>query len=144
VVDFPETLRQSLTSIHVNSTLEPNGLSRDDGKRRDGMTLVPWIKGQPLVWNVTVADTLANSYAIQNQRHFFLRGFPCHSTWKRCKHSGHFSRFRIIIGKCKFHKNVEFIRRLNHLLKSQLILKKNLSLPIRDTEILLFLGRGRQ
>jgi hypothetical protein len=44
----------------VNSTLEPNGLSRDDGKRPDGMTLVPWIKGQPLVWEVTVVDTLAD------------------------------------------------------------------------------------
>jgi hypothetical protein len=31
----------SLTSIHVNSILEPNGLSRDAGKRLDGMTLVP-------------------------------------------------------------------------------------------------------
>jgi hypothetical protein len=28
---------------------ELNGLSRDEGKRPDGMTLVPWIKGQPLV-----------------------------------------------------------------------------------------------
>jgi hypothetical protein len=45
-------INRSLTSIHVNSTLEPNGLSRDDGKRPDGMTLVPWIKGQPLVWDV--------------------------------------------------------------------------------------------
>jgi hypothetical protein len=44
-------INRSLTSIHVNSTLEPNGLSRDDGKRPDGMTLVPWIKGQPLVWD---------------------------------------------------------------------------------------------
>jgi hypothetical protein len=34
-------INRSLTSIHVNSTLEPNGLSRDDGKRPDGMTLVP-------------------------------------------------------------------------------------------------------
>jgi hypothetical protein len=42
-------INRSLTSIHVNSTLEPNGLSRDDGKRPDGMTLVPWIKGQPLI-----------------------------------------------------------------------------------------------
>jgi hypothetical protein len=42
-------INRSLTSIRVNSTLEPNGPSRDDGKRPDGMTLVPWIKGQPLV-----------------------------------------------------------------------------------------------
>jgi hypothetical protein len=47
-------ISRSLTSIHVNSTLVPNGLPRDDGKRPGGMTLVPWIKGQPLVWDVTV------------------------------------------------------------------------------------------
>jgi hypothetical protein len=42
--------------------LNPNGLSRDDGKRPDGMILVPWIKGQPIVWDVTIVDTLADSY----------------------------------------------------------------------------------
>jgi hypothetical protein len=36
--------------------------------------------------------------AIQNQKIPFREDFPSHSTWKRCKHSGHFSRFRIIIG----------------------------------------------
>jgi hypothetical protein len=45
-------INRFLTSIHVNLTLEPNGPSRDDGKRPDGMTLVPWIKGQPLVYFV--------------------------------------------------------------------------------------------
>jgi hypothetical protein len=55
-------INRSLTSIHVNSTLEPNGLSRDDGKHPDVMTLVPWIKGQPLVWDVIIVDTLADSY----------------------------------------------------------------------------------
>jgi hypothetical protein len=28
----------------------------------------------------------------------FRENFPCHSTWKRCKHSANFSRFHIIIG----------------------------------------------
>jgi hypothetical protein len=42
--------------------LNPNGLSRDDGKRPDGMILVPWIKGQPIVWDVAIVDTLADSY----------------------------------------------------------------------------------
>jgi hypothetical protein len=55
------TINRSLTSIHVNVTLEPNGLSPDDGKRSDGMALVAWIKGQPLVWDFTVVDTLAVS-----------------------------------------------------------------------------------
>jgi hypothetical protein len=55
-------INRSLTCIHVNSTIEPNGLSRDDGKRPDGMTLVPWIKGQPLVWDGPIVDTLADSF----------------------------------------------------------------------------------
>jgi hypothetical protein len=29
------------------------------------MTLVPWIKGQPLVWDVTVVNTLADSYVLK-------------------------------------------------------------------------------
>jgi hypothetical protein len=42
VVDFPDTVKLILLSTGlVNSTLEPNGLSRDDAKRPDGMTLVP-------------------------------------------------------------------------------------------------------
>jgi hypothetical protein len=55
--EINSTINRSLTSIHVNVTLEPNGLSPDDGKRSDGMALVAWIKGQPLVWDVTVVDT---------------------------------------------------------------------------------------
>jgi hypothetical protein len=69
-----------LTSIHVNSTLEPNGLSRDDGKRPYGMTLVPWIKGQPLVWDVTIVDTLANSYVLKTSE---VSGFAAEMICKR-------------------------------------------------------------
>jgi hypothetical protein len=111
------------------------------------MTLVLWIKGQPLVWDVTIA--LADSYVLKTSEgsgfaaemackrkhskyssiilsNYIFKGlafetlgkeaidfivienrliaesgdskFPCYSTWKRCKHSGHFSRFRIING----------------------------------------------
>jgi hypothetical protein len=76
-------INRSLTYIHVNSTLEPNGLSRDDGKRPDGMTLVPWIKGQPLVWDVTVVDTLADSYVLKTCE---VLGFAAEMACKR-KHS---------------------------------------------------------
>jgi hypothetical protein len=76
-------INRSLTSIHVNSTLEPNGLSRDDGKRPDGMTLVPWIKGQPLVWNVTIVDTLADSYVLKTSE---VSDFAAEMACKR-KHS---------------------------------------------------------
>jgi hypothetical protein len=44
------------------------------------MTLVPWIKGQPLVWDVTIVDTLADLINVIGNRLFaesgFLRGYP--------------------------------------------------------------------
>jgi hypothetical protein len=82
-----------LTSIHVNSTFEPNGLSRDDGKRPDGMTLVPWIKGQPLVWNVTIVGTLADSYVLKT---FEVSGFVAEMACKRKKTANIVQLFRQI------------------------------------------------
>ena len=41
---------------------EPVGLARSDGRRPDGVTIVPWSRGQSLVWDVTISDTFAQSY----------------------------------------------------------------------------------
>ena len=41
---------------------EPIGLSRSDGKRPDGASLIPWKRGKPLAWDVTVSDTYAASH----------------------------------------------------------------------------------
>lgn len=57
-----DIIRRALASINVPSTLEPVGLARDDGKRPDGMTLVPWQMGRPLIWDATCVDTLAPSH----------------------------------------------------------------------------------
>ena len=35
-------------------TKEPTGLFRTDGKRPDGLTLVPWQSGKSLCWDVTI------------------------------------------------------------------------------------------
>ena len=41
--------------------LEPRGLYRTDGKRPDGVTMIPWEMGKQLVWDVTFVDALASS-----------------------------------------------------------------------------------
>ena len=41
---------------------EPPGVNRGDGLRPDGMTRAPWSQGRSLVWDVTVVDTVAQSY----------------------------------------------------------------------------------
>jgi len=46
----------------IPAVKEPAGLSRDNGKRPDGVTLLPWAKGKPLAWDVTVPDTYADSH----------------------------------------------------------------------------------
>jgi len=48
---------RALVSASIPATKEPVGLLRSDGKRPDGLTLVPWQSGKPLTWDVTVAHT---------------------------------------------------------------------------------------
>ena len=43
-------VHRSLASIGRPSVLEPVGMTREDGRRPDGMTLFPWHSGKPLVW----------------------------------------------------------------------------------------------
>ncbi|RVE44183.1 hypothetical protein evm_011177 [Chilo suppressalis] len=57
-----DVIRRALASASVPAVLEPSGLARDDGKRPDGMTLVPWKLGRALVWDATCVDTLAPSH----------------------------------------------------------------------------------
>ena len=57
-----DAIQRSLGSAKVPSVLEPAGLDRGDGKRPDGLTIFPWKLGKALVWDVTVVDTLAQSY----------------------------------------------------------------------------------
>ena len=44
---------------------EPSSLSRTDGKRPDGLTLTTWKEGKCLIWDVTIADTVCQSYVTQ-------------------------------------------------------------------------------
>ena len=55
-------LHRAFLSAGIPATLEPSGLSRSDGKRPDGLTLVPWEWGKPLLWDTTIPDSLDASY----------------------------------------------------------------------------------
>ena len=59
-----DIVHQSLTSARVPARLEPIGLQRNDGKRPDGVTMVPWSFGRQLVWDVTTPNTFAPSYIV--------------------------------------------------------------------------------
>ena len=57
-----DIVHRALTSAKIPSRLEPSGLYRTDGKRPDGITVVPWKNGRLLVWDATCPDTFAPSY----------------------------------------------------------------------------------
>jgi hypothetical protein len=57
-----DIIRRALITAGVPAVLEPNGLARDDGRRPDGMSVMPWKMGRPLVWDATCVDTLAPSH----------------------------------------------------------------------------------
>jgi hypothetical protein len=61
-----DVIARAFASADVPVDLEPVGLLRDDGKRPDGVTRLPWAHGRPLVWDFTCPDTLAPSHIIQS------------------------------------------------------------------------------
>ena len=56
------------SSADIPNILQPPGISRDDGKTPDGMTIIPWSHGKSLIWDVTVRDTLAPSYIRESSK----------------------------------------------------------------------------
>ena len=47
---------------------EPSGCNRSDGKKPDGLTLIPWKRGKPLIWDFICADTTCQSYVVSTSR----------------------------------------------------------------------------
>ena len=54
-----ETIHRALVSGGVPAVLEPVGVCCNDGKRPDGISLIPWSRGLPLLRDFTCSDTLA-------------------------------------------------------------------------------------
>lgn len=57
-----DLIHRSLNRAGIPAIKEPSGLTRSDGKRPDGQTLIPWSGGRTLLWDATVIDTVATSY----------------------------------------------------------------------------------
>jgi len=57
-----DLIARSFSASGVPVVKEPTGLSRSDGKRPNGLSLVPWQNGKALCWHVTVICPLADSY----------------------------------------------------------------------------------
>ena len=60
-----DILWRSIKRAQIPAVKEPVSLIRQDDKRPDGVTLLPWARGKPLAWDITVPDTYAESY-LQN------------------------------------------------------------------------------
>jgi len=63
-----DLIARSFASAGVPVTKKPIGLFRSDGKRPDGLTLVPWQSGNSLCWDFTVSCPLAESYVTESAR----------------------------------------------------------------------------
>jgi len=59
-----DIISRAFASAKISVTKETSGLFRNDGKRPDGLTLIPWQRGLSLkiTWDITVATTLADLY----------------------------------------------------------------------------------
>ena len=52
-----DIIHRALTSAHIPSRLEPNGIYRSDGKRPDGITVVPWKREADSCYGTPLAQT---------------------------------------------------------------------------------------
>jgi len=57
-----DLVARAMASAGIPVSKEPQGLCRSDGKRPDGLSLIPWQAGKSLTWDVTVVCPLADSY----------------------------------------------------------------------------------
>jgi len=59
---------RAIKRVQIPATKEPVSLIQQNGKRPDSTTLLPWARGKPMAWDVTVPDTYAESHIDQTAR----------------------------------------------------------------------------
>jgi len=53
---------RAIKQAQIPALKEPVSLMLENNKRPDGTTLLPWARGKPLPWDVTVPNTFAESH----------------------------------------------------------------------------------
>jgi hypothetical protein len=99
-------VRDTLANCYVFKTSEVSGFAAEMAiissnyifKGLAFETLGPWCKQRHRFHQCHRKPTYCGIRRFKIKEIPFREDFPCYSTWKRCKHSRHFSRFRIIIG----------------------------------------------
>lgn len=66
--EINKIIHRSLMKAGYPCILEPSGLCLDNQKRPDGQTIPHWSQGKNLVWDATVACTVATSYVNRSAR----------------------------------------------------------------------------
>ena len=54
-----DIIKRALSSASFNAVLETVGLDRVGGKRPDGMTVLPFSRGECLIWDCTCVDSFS-------------------------------------------------------------------------------------
>ena len=57
-----DIIHRALTTACIPSRLKPSGLECTDGKRPDGVMMIPWKNGKPIILDATYPDTLSQCY----------------------------------------------------------------------------------
>jgi len=57
-----DILWRAIKRAQMPAVKEPINLMRDDNKRPDGTTCLPWARGKPVAWDVRVPDTYDESH----------------------------------------------------------------------------------
>ena len=57
-----DIIKRSLAAAGVPALLEPQGLDRGDGRRPDGITIMPFSSGKSLVWDATCTNTFSSTH----------------------------------------------------------------------------------
>ena len=130
-------MTDSVSCKKIPACLEPSEVARSDGKRPDGISMVPWKEGKLLVWDATCRDTWAPSHLSTAERRPSLVAAEVESQ-KRKKYSSLGAKFFFAPTACEslgvFGGTLSFLKDLGDSQSYQFLLQR-LSVAIRDLRL---------